>query len=136
MERISFKGVILGVAADIGGTIAASTILLLIFAGHLFNEQLSPEELDATLKPITQSGEFLLVSLIVGLSFSALGGYVAARVAKREIYLNAGLVGVVSVLIGLTMGAEAPPWYTIAGYVLVIPAALFGAHLADRHLMS
>lgn len=131
MGRVSIKAVALGIITDIGGSIVAGIILLAMFAGHVFSEPMSPQELDEALKPITQSGPFLITSLIAGLSFTALGGYVAARVAGKEIYLNAGLVGVFSLLAGLTFGGEYPVWFNIAGLVLIIPAALYGGHLAE-----
>lgn len=134
MERVNFKALALGILTDFGGTILASTIIFAMFAGNLASEQMSPEEIEEMVKAATQSGGFLLTSLIVGLGFSALGGYVAARVAKKELYLNAGLVGVFSLLVGLLSGSQGPIWFNVAGYLLVIPAALYGGYFADRQI--
>lgn len=134
MGRVSIKGVLLGILTDIGGSIAAGMILLPLFAGGNVSEQMSPEDIDEVIKQITQNGWFLITNFIVGLSCSALGGYVAARVAKQEIYLNAGLVGLFGVLVGsLNLSSEYPIWFNVGGLLLVIPAALLGAQLARDH---
>ncbi len=132
MERVNFKAFLFGIAADIGGTFAASLIIFPLFAGDSFRPDMSAEEIEAAMQAVTESSRFLLASLVVGLAFTALGGYVAARVAKQDLYLNAGLVGVAGLLIGLLFGGGGPIWFNVAGYVLVIPAALYGGYLADR----
>lgn len=134
MERVNFKALALGILTDFGGTIVASTIVFAMFVGNLGTDQMSPVEMEEAMQAATQHGGFLVTSLIVGLGFSALGGYVAARVAKKELYLNAGLVGVFSLLVGLFTGGQGPIWFNIAGYLLVIPAALYGGYFADRRL--
>lgn len=134
MERVNFKAFLFGVAADIGGTFAASLIIFPLFAGGLFSQDMSAEDVEAAVQTLGQDGAFLLTSLVVGLAFTALGGYVAGRVAKQDIYLNAGLVGVLGVLTGLVFGTGGPIWFSAAGFLLVIPAALYGGYLADRRL--
>lgn len=134
MGRVSIKGVLLGILADIGASVAAGMILLPLFADSGVSEQMSAEDIDEMIKQITQNGWFLISNFIVGLSCSVLGGYVAARVAKQEIYLNAGLVGLFGVLIGsLNLSSEYPIWFNLGGLLLVIPAALLGAQLASGH---
>lgn len=134
MGRVNFKALLFGLATDIGGTFAASLIILPVFAGDRFAPDMSAEELEAAMQTLAQDSGFLLTSLIVGLAFSALGGYVAGRVAKQEIYLNAGLIGVIDVLIAVLFGGGGPIWFNVAGFLLVIPAALYGGYLADRQM--
>lgn len=133
MGRVSIKGVLLGILADIGATIVAGMILLPLFAGGSVSEQMSIEDVDEVMKQIVQNDWFLITNFVIGLSCSALGGYVAARVAKHEIYLNAGLVGAFGVLVGsLNLSGDYPIWFNVGGLLLVIPAALLGAQLASR----
>lgn len=134
MGRVNFKALLFGIAADIGGTFAAGLIIFPIFAGDLFSQDMSPEDVEAAMQTLSQDGTFLLVSLVVGLAFSSLGGYVAARVAKQDIYLNAGLIGVFGVFTGVLFGGGGPIWFSVAGFLLVIPAALYGGYLADRQM--
>lgn len=131
MGRVQFKPLFLGIATDIVGTFLASVILFPLFAGDLMSDRMSEEEIEAAVQALSQNGRFLLTSLIVGLGFSALGGYVAARVARQDLYLHAGLVGVAGLLLGLFAGGGGPFWFNVAGFVLVIPAALYGGYLAD-----
>jgi hypothetical protein len=135
--RVSIKGVLFGILADIGASVAAAMILLPLFAGSSVSSQMSAEDMDVVVKQILQSGWFLITNFVVGLACSALGGYVAARVAKKEIYLNAALVGLFRLLIGsFNFSAEYPIWFTVGGLLLVIPVALVGAQLAGDRAAS
>ena len=134
MERVSIKGVFLGVLADIGGSVLASALLLSLFVGDAIAPDMPPEDVEQVMRRLSQDGAFLTISLLLGLAFTGLGGYVAARVARRELYLNAGLVGVISLLLGLLFGGQAPFWFEAAGVLLIVPVALYGGYLADRQL--
>lgn len=136
MGRVQFKPLFLGIATDIVGTFLASLVIFPIFAGDLMSERMSPEEIEAAVQALQQNGRFLLTSLVVGLGFSALGGYVAARTAKHDLYLHAGLVGVAGLLFGLVAGGGGPFWFNVAGFLLVIPAALYGGYLADSQALG
>lgn len=137
VERVTVKAVLLGVLADIGASVAAAMILLPLFAGGSVSSEMSADDMEVAVKQIMQNGWFLIANFVVGLSCSALGGYVAARVAKKEIYLNAALVGLFSLLIGsLNLSGEYPIWFNVGGLFLVIPAALVGAQLAGGRAAS
>lgn len=132
MGRVSIKGVLLGVGTDIGGSIVAGVLLLSWFGGSNFSANMSPDEIDEVVKRITQNGTFLITSFVIGLSLSAVGGYVAARIAGKDYYLNSGLVGVVGVLAGLLSLSNAYPiWFNVGGLILIVPAALYGGRLAE-----
>jgi len=134
VERINLKALLFGIVADIGVTFVASVLLLLLFAHDLVTPDMPPEEADAVMQELLARGDFLLASLAIGLACSTLGGYVAARTAGKDLYLHAGLVGIASLLLGLFTGASGPFWFNVAGYVLVLPAALYGGYLADRRI--
>lgn len=132
--RISIKGVLLGILAAIGASAAAALILLPLFAGGAVSDQMSAEDIDEVVKQVMQNGWFLITIFVVDLACSVLGGYIAARVAKKDIYLNAALVGLVGALVTLlSLDGAYPIWFNVGGLLLVIPATLFGAQLAkDR----
>jgi len=135
LGRVSIKGVLLGIVTDVGASVAAGMILLPLFAGGSVSEQMSAEDIDEVIRQITQDSAFLITNFVVGLSCSALGGYVAARVAKKDVYLNAGLVGLFGVLLGaLNLSGEYPIWFNVGGLLLVIPATLFGGEIASRRM--
>jgi hypothetical protein len=124
--------VFLGVVADIGGTIVAGILITLMFPGLSAPEQGSA---DPSL-PVAPSAGYLWFSLLVGLSFTTLGGYVAARVANNREYFHALLLGVASLVLGELMIAMTPEAYPLGqrlvGDLLVIPAALVGGHIRRK----
>jgi hypothetical protein len=120
--------VFLGVVADIGGTIAAGIVIALM----LPNLAMPVAGVDPSMPAEPASG-FQWFSLLIGLCFTGLGGYVAARVANNREYFHALLVGVASLVLGELMIGLGPDAYPLAqrlvGDLLVIPAALVGGHL-------
>jgi hypothetical protein len=127
-RRSTLRAVFLGALADIGGTIVAGMVLALLLPGLA-----APVPNADPSIPAAPSVGFQWFSLLVGLCFTALGGYVAARVADRREYFHAVLVGVVSLVLGELMVGMSPEGYPLAqrlvGDLLVIPAALLGGHL-------
>jgi hypothetical protein len=126
----TWKAVLFGVTTDLFGTTVAGMVLLVLFSGMLMTQGREPEEISRLL---LQSNEYLFVSLAVGLGFTALGGYVAARIANHREYKHALIVGVIVLIIGEIMVSSDPTGMPLSirviGDLLVIPAALLGAHL-------
>jgi hypothetical protein len=71
-------------------------------------------------------------SLVLGLVTVAIGGYVTARKSDSSQSFNAILFGAIQMLLGVAAAAfmTLPLWFNVASFVLVTPAALFGAYLA------
>jgi predicted Na+-dependent transporter len=126
----TWKAVLFGVTTDLFGTTIAGMVLLVAFSGMLVSQGQAPEDIGPML---LQSNQYLLVSLVVGLSFTVLGGYVAARVANHREYRHAFIVGVIVLIIGEVMVSGDPTGMPLSiriiGDLLVLPAALLGAHL-------
>jgi hypothetical protein len=125
----TWKAVLFGVTTDLFGTTVAGMILLVLFSGMLVAQGQAPEEISPILM---QSNEYLFVSLAVGLSFTVLGGYVAARTANHQEYKHALIVGVIVLILGEIMVSSDPTGTPLSirviGDLLVIPAAMLGAH--------
>lgn len=130
MSELSIKGILLGVLTDIGGSTIAGIILMVIFGSSLVTEQMTEQELNEAILAMAQGKGFMITSFIVGLFFTILGGYVAARVAKKGVYLNSGMVGVIGLILGVLYAGETALWLDVAGIISVIPAALLGGYLA------
>ena len=131
-RKLSAKAIFIGSLVDIGGTFVAS-LLYAIIMGILLGLQGVPRA-DIEVK-LTQGTAVYLSSLIIGFIFTFSGGYAAGRIAKTSEVLNAGMVGIINVLIGLALYkplnmASYPQWYTIIGFALAIPSALLGGHAA------
>lgn len=126
----TWKAVLFGVTTDLFGTTIAGMLLLVLFSGMLVAQGQAPEDISRTL---LQSNQYLLLSLVVGLSFTMLGGYVAARVANHLEYRHGLIVGVIVLIIGEIMVSGDPTGMPLSvrviGDLLVVPAALLGAHL-------
>jgi hypothetical protein len=126
----TWKAVLLGVTTDLFGTTIAGMVLVVLFSGMLVAQGRAPEDIAPTL---LQSNQYLFVSLAMGLSFTVLGGYVAARVANRQEYKHALIVGIIVLIIGEIMVSSDPTGMPLSiriiGDLLVIPAALLGAHV-------
>jgi hypothetical protein len=126
----TLKAVAYGVLTDLVGTTVAGVALLIVFSTILLGQGHTPDGLAAEL---LDSSTYMVVSLGVGLSFTVLGGYVAARVANRREYWHALIVGIIVLVIGELMVSADPTSMPLSiriiGDLLVVPAALFGAHL-------
>ena len=124
------KAVAYGVLTDLVGTTVAGVALLIVFSTILLGQGHTPDSLATEL---LDSSTYMVVSLGVGLSFTVLGGYVAARVANRREYWHALIVGIIVLVMGELMVSADPTSMPlsirIVGDLLVVPAALFGAHL-------
>jgi hypothetical protein len=131
------KGVLLGVIADIVGSTIFKMVMLVIFAGNVATEGMSNEELNEAMLTVSQGEKFLMATMVAGLICTIIGGYVAARVAKKSIYLNAGAVGLVgvSVWFGFVYSGETLSWYDSIDVTLIIPAALLGGYLAKSKIL-
>jgi hypothetical protein len=126
----TWKAVLFGVTTDLFGTTIAGMVLLVLFSGMLVAQGQAPEDITPML---LQSNQYLFLSLVVGLSFTVLGGYVAARVANHLEYRHGLIVGVIVLVIGEIMVSGDPNGMPLSirviGDLLVVPAALLGAHL-------
>ncbi len=126
----TWKAVLLGVTTDLFGSTIAGMVLLVVFSGMLVAQGLEPKDISPMLM---QSNQYLFLSLAVGLSFTTLGGYVAARVANNREYWHAMIVGVIVLIIGEILVSNDPTGLPLSiriiGDLLVVPAALVGGHL-------
>jgi hypothetical protein len=119
----------IGSAVSIGGSIVAGLVISIVRATVLLGRGLSQEEVTHRLLNDSIS---LIVSLVVGLGFTVLGGYVAARRARAHEIPNALATGVACTLVGIVIyalgaGIPRPPsWYSLLSYLLVLPFAWLG----------
>ena len=122
------RAVIIGSLIDNAGTLLASAIFGALVAE--FSGATSAEDLSMV---IEGSIALQVVQLVLGLSFTTMGAYVAALMAKGNERTNAFAVGVISTAIGFlfvfTAPEMAPFWAEAAGLLLTIPAAFLGGEV-------
>jgi hypothetical protein len=126
----SWKAVSFGVLADFAGTFVGGTVVYSLLGTMVASDQSAPERLDEALM---QSSGYLAISLAVGMCFTILGGFVAARSANRREYWHAFWTGLVVLVLGEVLIGSTPETYPLSyriiGDLLTIPAALLGGHI-------
>jgi hypothetical protein len=125
LSNIRFKAVIVGALVDNLGTMFSVSLLIMA----LSSTGLSESDIAGRLR--TLSG--LLLTLIIGLGWTMLGGYTAARMAKRDELPHGALVAAVGIVIALVFREEGiPVWFEIIGLVCMPPAGMAGGSLAKK----
>jgi hypothetical protein len=74
-----------------------------------------------------------LEELVLGLSFTFLGGYAAGRVAAQSKILNGSLVGAVSaaLTVPFLFSSSLPMWFMVTSIAGSIPVAAAGGYIAS-----
>jgi hypothetical protein len=127
------KAVLLGFLADFGGTMLASIPLGFLYGVFLAMSGVGADEIANAMTDVPVDSGYSLLSFAVGLGFSALGGYVCARIAKRSEHVLAAVMATLSALCGLFIipdnySNELIALLTIASYA----AAIGGGELGRR----
>jgi uncharacterized BrkB/YihY/UPF0761 family membrane protein len=125
-RRWSASAVLIGSLVDIGGSLVVGVIVAAVEGARLIAQGFRQEELTARL--YADKG-FLVSGMVVGLIFSAVGGFVPARLAKKRELAHGGATAAVCILLSLAMTGSSsglPGWYFVS-YAFVLPAALLGA---------
>ena len=126
----SWKAVIYGVLTDLAGTFVGGIVVFAALGSMVASDTTAPERMDEALM---QSTGYLTVSLAVGMCFTVLGGFVAARTANHREYWHAFLTGLAVLILGELMIGLSPDAYPLSyriiGDLLTIPAALLGGHI-------
>jgi hypothetical protein len=133
-QPLRARAVLAGVAADYLLTLVATLVLLTLVLAAFAVRGGDVENVDPTL--LLGDQLFLATYAVLGTACTGAGGYVAARIAGRDHHRHAMAMGVLS--LGLAAGlslideATTPMWYTTAAFLLMVPAAALGGHIAAR----
>lgn len=125
MRRVRIGAVAAGWLVDLGLSLLFFAVLAAIVSGG----GASPEEVA---QRMSGSVELLLSSLLVGLAFTGVGGYVAAAIAKQQHVLHGVAVGLLSLGLGVSSlvggGTEQQAWITALGLLLTVPFGAAGGY--------
>lgn len=84
----------------------------------------------------TSDASVLVIALGYTTAFQTVGGYVAARLARRRPQLHAlilGLLGLAAAIpLALAQWNHTPAWYHVATWVLTLPATWLGGLICAR----
>jgi len=138
-QRFRWKAVMLGAVTDLGGSAIAGIVLLIVYT-LLYAPGASSDAAQEMLEQLASSWPFLLISMVVGGSFTVLGGYVAGRIARHSFLKHAVVAGVLSLVLGILLfRADDGPYsgvVSLLGYGLHLPLALLGGWLAWRRFVA
>ena len=131
MTRFDPKAIAIATFASLALELVGEEILLVLFSTGL-EPTLSPEQLTAAAEAVMREPGFQFAALLYGIFTTAMGGYIAARLAKRYPYFNALAVGLVCIVLALALSTEISGWFDAIAYASTLPAAVFGGHLLAR----
>jgi hypothetical protein len=125
--------VLLGVLTDIGGSLAIGLLFVLVMAFRLAAQGLSPEQIEKAVTEMDPWSAWAMVSYALGCAFSALGGYVCARVARHSELQLAGIVAAIGVVFGWAVGSGPLPFtLNLLLTVLAVLCVMLGAWVGRR----
>lgn len=141
MARLSFKAIIVGGVTDIVATNLLNIPVVAYVKRQLHSAKRSGVSVtDAVERAIHANVGLHGLETIIGLACSVLGGYVAARIAKRDMMLNAALASWLCVGIGiysLVTGRPSESRYLTCAVIAVTPVCyVAGARLCREFLVS
>ena len=126
----AFKAIALGLAVDIGGSLIGTVLLALVYGVSLGAAGVKGEDIAATMQVSATDSWFFYVGTLIGLSFSVLGGYVCARVARRSELKLGAILAALSAILGLALAGDDQQLGTLLSLTLLgIGAVLAGARL-------
>lgn len=130
MTRFDPKAILIAMLLSLALDVVGAVLLHTVFGPGL-SEDMSPEQMKASVLAMQQSSAFLFASLLYGTGTTVFGGYVAARLARAFPYFNALAIGVAGIVLGLLLASASPWWADALGYLISVPAALFGGRLGQ-----
>ena len=129
------KAVSLGLLVDIAGTLAASTVLGIVYAAFLTATGEPEDQVPELLESAFQDGWGFVVGTVLGCGFSVLGGYVCARISRRQDMKLPLVLAALSIGIGVLLAGSA---YSVVRDValacLTVACVLAGAKLGLRRV--
>ena len=132
MRRANPKALLISLVVMLILDTVGSVLLALLFTSHGSQRELTPQQTPAAFEAVVQSNGFLLSALVYGTITTIVGGYLAARLARNFPYFNAGLLGLVGIALGVLLASDSPFWFDAIAFIVTLPAALYGGHLAKR----
>jgi hypothetical protein len=124
------KAVVLGLLVDIVGTTAGSLLLGALYGIMLAASGASMEEIAAAGESVATDSWMFWLSTAMGLAFSVLGGYVCARIARRDELKLGGILALASAVLGYLIAAG----YYELGTFLSLTIAGMGAVMVGARL--
>jgi hypothetical protein len=128
MTPLKIWPVAAGIVVDVCGTLVVAVLYMSVVFGPQFADGQVTEDM---LTPTHQA-----IGAALGLMLSALGGFVAGRLAKIDEVNHGAATGfgslMFSLLLAWSVPAEAHSWRDLLVSLAVVPAAALGGYMAAR----
>lgn len=137
MRTVSLKGVLLGGVADIVATNIAAFPIMVVAAARANVAALPKAEQTKAILAVMQASQWLQLSgWVFGGLCSILGGYVAARLARRGEVLNGALSAYLCLASGIyawiSGSPPIPAWQHVAAFLVSPALGAVGGYLRLR----
>lgn len=135
MKNIRLWAICVAFIAELVADLIISSVTVAVFADGSLSSDLDRDTLSRATEAILDSNEFLMSRVILGTATTIGGGYLAARLAKTFPYYNGLGIGLIGLIFGILQWGD-PLWLSVFAIVMTIPASIYGAHLAKKHMDS
>jgi len=133
---VNIKAIAAGFVADFAASTIFSILLSLLAVVILAGKGYSGDDLEKMLLSVINDAPYRIFSLVAGLGFTLVGGYIAGRLAGVGELFHAGAVGILNILFGLFFLDLHYSWLQALAFVLVLPAALIGGNIAKQRRLG
>jgi hypothetical protein len=134
LPPISFKSIAIAFTAELGVDFLISMLVFSFFAGDSLKAGMTDAEFEEVARQVTQTTAYVPWMMLFGTATTVGGAYLAARLARRIPYYHGLAMGILGILFILVTWDGGVGWLNVLGLLITVPAALYGAHLAKRHM--
>jgi hypothetical protein len=135
--RSPIVAVLAGLGVDIGGSLVVGLLIGIVQAATLTARGMDAEQVQTAMTELDPSSGYFVLNTAIGLGFSLLGGYVCARMARRDerrlTAIMAGLIAVIGVALG---GSRLAAWLNALMFVLTFVCTMGGGELGRRRNLA
>lgn len=134
MPPISIKAIAIAFSAEVGADILISFFVFYLFGQGLITPEMNQADFEKVRQTVFDTTAYLPCMFVLGTATTVLGGYLAARLARRIPYYHGLAMGIVGLVFSLALWRADMIWLDYVGLVITIPASIYGAHLARKHM--
>jgi hypothetical protein len=134
LPPISLKAIAIAFAAELGVDFCLSMFVFGFFVGDQLKPGMTDSEFEELARHIAQTTAYVPWMMMLGTATTVGGAYLAARLAKNIPYYHGLAMGILGILFIFATWNGDLGWMNVLGLLVTIPAALYGAHLAKKHM--
>jgi hypothetical protein len=103
------RAVLTGLAVDIGGSILAGIVLSFFYHSQIVASGLTPDQVDAAMDDMPMDSPFAMLGIVLGAACSVLGGYVCARIVRRDEFRVGAVMAALSASLSMLGESSSTP---------------------------